>query len=240
MRFSMFTKGALALSALFALAAATTAQAQFKYWNVDSASHAPKTLSATGLYTNISTKAMITSAIPFEVNSALWSDGSAKKRWVLLKTGTKIGFQAMDDYWTYPDSTVFIKQFAIDTVPGDTLNRRIWETRLLILKRQPSPDTSRPDAKADKWFGFSYRWRKNGLDADLVPLDTGFKDTVGWYPAGRGTQRVLKKWVYPSSSDCNECHSNYMSGETHARTVLGFFAAQLNRPSPSNPGVNQI
>jgi len=232
---SMLTKGFL-----FLLGAAGLASAQFKYWNLDSASQAPKTLSATGIYVNLAqNKTMIQAAVPFEVNSPLWSDGSVKKRWVLLKPGTKIGFKAMDDYMDYPDSAVFIKQFAIDTIPGDTTSRRLWETRLLVLKKK-ALDTAQPTKKYDMWYGFTYRWRKDGKEADLVVEEEGLKDTVGWYPAGRGTARVLKKWVYPSRNACLQCHGKAKANAVQPRSVLGFFAAQLNMPSASNPNVNQI
>lgn len=234
MRISILTRGLVVLLGMSGLASA-----QFKYWNVDSLSQAPATLSATGLYVNLAqNKNMIAAAVPFEVNSALWSDGSAKKRWVLLKPGTKIGFKAMDDYFDYPDSAVFIKQFAIDTIPGDTTSRRIWETRLLILKKT-ALDPEQPAKLSDMWYGFSYRWRKNGREADLVPPLENLQDTVGWYPAGRGTARAFKKWVYPSQEGCFKCHGKPKPG-VQARSVLGFFAAQLNRPSLANPAVNQI
>lgn len=234
MHISMLTRGLL-----FLAGTAGWASAQFKYWNVDSASHAPKLLSATGIYVDLSqSKTMIPAAVPYEVNSPLWSDGSAKKRWVLLKSGTKIGFKAMDDYMDYPDSAVFIKLFAIDTVPGDTTSRRLWETRLLVLKKK-ALDPAQPGKLFDFWYGFSYRWRKDGKEADLV-AEEGMNDTVGWYPAGRGTARVLKKWIYPSRDACFKCHHKADANSVQPRSVLGFFAAQLNRPSLANPAVNQI
>src|SRR5688500_12179274 len=121
-------KHAAVLAAL-ALSLPAASSAAFNYWDAADTSKAPRTLSATGIYADIGAGRLIAEAKPFEVNSPLWSDGSHKKRWVLLKQGQSIAFSEHDDYWGYPDSAVFIKQFAIDTVPGDTTSRRRWETR---------------------------------------------------------------------------------------------------------------
>lgn len=56
-----------------------------------------------------------------EVNLPLWTDGSHKQRWVILKAGTSFGFREKDDYWDCPDGAVFFKEFTIDTAWGDLL-----------------------------------------------------------------------------------------------------------------------
>lgn len=96
---------------------------------------------------------MIPEAHYFEVNSPLWSDGSSKKRWVILKAGTSIGYRELDDYWDYPDGAVFVKEFAIDTVAGDSATRVVWETRFLINKKERlDPGSSR---LTDRWHGIA-------------------------------------------------------------------------------------
>lgn len=231
---------AILLLALCALATSATpplAQ-EFRHWNLSDTSEVPRTLSATGLYTDIAARRVIPSATPYEVNSALWSDGAAKQRWFILRPGKSIGFREKDDYWDYPDSTVFVKQFALDTLPGDSSSRVLWETRLLILDKQ-APDPGDPSRKTDAWHGFSYKWRPDQSDADLVP-DTGLRTTLRVWPEGRDRPSRLKKWVFPSRDACMRCHRSEQSGDTHARTVLGFFTAQLNRPSATSPGRNQL
>lgn len=226
---------------LLAMAGLATAQTgTFKYWNVTDTSTIPKTLSATGFYSNIGTKQVIGAATPFEVNSALWSDATIKKRWFILKTGQKITFKENVDYWDYPDSTVFVKNFAIDTVNGDSTTRILWETRFLVLRKLP-PDTATPNIKADRWFGYSYRWRANQQDADLVHQD-GQEASILWYPTGKGAGKVAvkKKWLFPGRDKCLTCHISEGLDSLHGRSVLGFFTAQLNMPSPLTPGINQI
>ena len=216
---------------LLGLAAAASAK-EFRHWDLSDTSKTPKTLSATGLYEDIAAGRLIPSAHAYEVNSALWSDGAAKQRWFILPPGKSIGFKEKDDYWDYPDSTVFVKQFALDTVSGDTSSRVRWETRLLILAKGAT-DPAQPSRMTDTWHGFSYKWRPDQKEADLVP-DTGLRETLRTWPAGRGGPSRLKKWVFPSHTQCMHCHVQ------NGRTVLGFFTAQLNRPSATSPGRNQV
>lgn len=239
---ALFFGLSLAASLGLALAPApASAQAQgFKYWNPAKDSLAPATLSQTGLYVNLAAnnKALISAAVYFDVNSPLYTDASAKKRWVLLKPNTSIGFREAEDYWDYPDSAVFIKQFALDTVAGDSATRILWETRLLILKKE-AIDPNAPAAKIDAWYGFSYRWRKDQKEADLVP-DTGLKASLRWYPQGLGKPAAVKKWLFPSRFQCLDCHRTSESDSGHGRSALGFFTAQLNLPSPLVAGKNQL
>ncbi|MDB5050464.1 MAG: gdhB [Fibrobacteres bacterium] len=223
---------ALFLGALPAFAAA----AGFNYWDPEDTAKAPKSLSATGLYANIKTGKLIDNAHPFEVNTPLWSDDAHKRRWVVLKTGRSIAFDEKDDYWGYPDSTVFVKQFALDSVPGDTTSRRLWETRLMVNKRVVTDSAA--GTRMDKWFGFSYKWNEAQTDAKLVGF-SDVNDSMRTYPEGRGKPVKMKKWVFPAGH-CDRCHVSNASGELHSRSVLGFFTAQLNRPSSANATVNQL
>ena len=69
----------------------------FNYWDATDRTKAPATLSATGVYVNIAAKTLDTSAKYFKVNSALWSDDAAKKRWIILKPGKRIPYNDTAD-----------------------------------------------------------------------------------------------------------------------------------------------
>lgn len=224
------------LTPLAALFLFLPAAAAFNYWDVADTAKTPRTLSATGVYADIRAGRLVAEAKPFEVNSPLWSDGSHKKRWVLLKPGRSIAFREHDDYWGYPDSAVFIKQFAIDTVPGDTASRKRWETRLLINKREIIDDAT--GALMDRWYGFSYKWNAAGTEANLVGF-VDVNDSIRVFPQGRGKPAVMKKWTFPAAR-CDACHVSQQSDGLRTRSVLGFFTAQLNRPSAANPSQNQL
>lgn len=233
---------ALGLSVLTGVQAPNV-HAAFKYWDVtapDSMKLTPATLSATGLYTNIAAaqKVMLTNVYHFEVNSPLWSDGAHKLRWVMNKPGTSITYSEKDDYWGYPDSAIFIKQFAIDTVPGDTTTRLLWETRFLI-NRKEAPDPKIPTVKKDHWYGYSYKWDRNNKEARLIGT-RGADDSIKVFPNGKSKPGVMKKWRFPSREQCAQCHRVDYSDEMHGRSVLGFFTAQLNRPHPDVANINQL
>src|SRR5689334_24570760 len=179
----------------------------------------PKLLSQTGLYRNIGVKATRaisdTSVVAFQVNSALWSDGSHKERYISLLPGTKV-VPTDTSKFTFPDGAVLIKNFLIDTVYGDASgNSRIYiETRFLVYQSS---------ATLKKWSGITYRWRRDQSDAELVDQEFGL-DTV--HNVRLNGQLVGKRWRYPSAMDCAECHKG---DESSKRGTLGFITPQLNR-----------
>lgn len=128
----------------------------------------PKFLSQTGLYRNIDSKATRaisdTSVVAFQVNSALWSDGSHKERFISLLPGSKVMPNDTAKF-TFPDGAVLIKNFLIDTVFGEKSgsSRIFIETRFLVYQAGPS---------GKSWSGLSYRWRRDQRDADLVHPDS--------------------------------------------------------------------
>jgi mono/diheme cytochrome c family protein len=234
----------LILAAVMSLAARATVAAVpsgFKYWNPEDTATIPKTLTAMGLYPGAPGKnaTLIDQAKYYEVNAPLWSDDAKKKRWVIVKPGKTIGFRVDDDYWTYPDSTVFVKEFAIDTVPGDTNTRVLWETRILYLKKQIWDSTDGHISLTDKWYGYSYKWDGNQKEARLLPIG-GSDDQIRFYPDGLKQASRMKKWSFPSRYVCDRCHLSNQSDTIHGRSVLGFFTAQLNRPAPKAPAMNQL
>ncbi len=181
----------------------------------------PRLFSQTGIYSNIQTKVLDTAAKHFEVNSALWSDGTVKDRWIILPPGRQLQYVDTTDAFAYPDSTIFVKLFRFETVAGDTSSRIYWETRLLVKKTDESGN----------WHGFSYKWNAAGTEAHLVDLLSGF-DTVAHLADPQG----YRKWQYPSQMACYDCHRV----RPGTRGVLGFLPAQLKRPSAANPSINQV
>jgi len=195
----------------------------------------PRLLSQTGFYTNMAAKTVTAEAQYYEVNSALWSDGAHKDRWLILPTGSKILFNEKSDYWDYPNGATFVKLFRHDVVPTDTTTRIWWETRVLINKETPTG--------ADSWRGFTYKWITDGSEAHLVPYsaeDTMLNVTFEEFPKGKGQPGHFKKWHFPNRDECMNCHRNENQTEVHGRSVLGFFTAQINRTNKANPTVNQI
>lgn len=217
----------------------------FTYWDPQDTTTVPKTLSLMGLYSSItpSKNTFLPSVNHFDVNSPLWSDGAHKNRWFILKPNTSIGFKLMDDYYDYPDSAVFIKQFDIDTIAGEPSSRVRWETRILFNKKDivDTDAVTKKVNKEDHWYGYSYKWDADQKDAKLIGVKER-KDSIRTFPNGKNQAAVMKKWLFPSRNQCNQCHRVMRDNpnDLHGRSVLGFFTAQLNMPHPDSAKVNQL
>lgn len=161
---------------------------------------APKLLSQTAAFTDLATLSPAPGVMPYEVIQPLWSDGADKRRWIAIPNdgnpntaAEKIGWSETG-HWDFPKGTVMIKHFEI---PG----RRL-ETRFMLL------------GEDDEWFGFTYRWRPDGSDADLLPG-----------PAVEETFTVAGQewtWHFPGRNECSTCHTDA------ANHVLGVKARHLN------------
>ena len=177
----------------------------FRYFDPSVEAEIPTSISASGIYQDLPRKIMVKEAVPYEVNTPLWSDGASKERFLILAPGTHIGFNDSGDYYAYPDGAVFIKNFSLDTLPGRPQSRILWETRVMINKKRNG---------YDMWYGFSYKWRTDQSDADLVP-DEGLDTAItGFYP-GRtadGKTAATKKWSFPKRNQCRLCHVSIAPG----------------------------
>lgn len=108
----------------------------------------PNLLSQTGCFDAKNPKIPLQGLIPYSVNMPLWSDGSAKDRWMALPDGTQI--EILDNQkWKFPQGTVLLKNFRL----GD----RLIETRLLM------------QYGAGEWMGITYEWNEEQTEAYLVP-----------------------------------------------------------------------
>lgn len=116
----------------------------------------PSTLSATGLFADITTGALADGVLAYQPRFELWTDGAEKSRWVWFPPDTRIDTSDMDT-WLFPQGTRFWKEFRRDGI-------RV-ETRLLVK------------TDADEWLALAYRWTEDQQDAVAVPF--GVVDTNG-------------------------------------------------------------
>ncbi len=165
----------------------------------------PKKLSESGLFANVAQHALVPGVIPYSVNASFWSDGLHKERFLALPSGEAIGYKR-NRGWDFPDKTVIVKSFALETEDGQSASRKWIETRFLTKQ-------------GTEWFGYSYRWNDAGTDAELVEskgLDQEF--TI---KSASGERKQV--WHYPSRSECMVCHSRA------ANFVLGLSEVQMNK-----------
>jgi hypothetical protein len=117
----------------------------------------PAKLSETGIYADFGARTLAPGMLEFTPKYPLWSDGSTKRRFLLLPEGSKIDTSAMDD-WSFPVGTKVWKEFT-------TQDGKLVETRLLWKK------------DASTWFEMAYAWLDDESDATAAP--TGVKNARG-------------------------------------------------------------
>jgi hypothetical protein len=83
----------------------------------------PRLLSSRGLYVDIVDKKVVPAALEYSPSYPLWSDGAAKRRWIILPEGASIDTSDMD-HWKFPVGTKAFKEFALD---GKLLETRVIE-----------------------------------------------------------------------------------------------------------------
>jgi hypothetical protein len=158
----------------------------------------PRKLSETGLFASENGLRPHAALIPYSVNAPLWSDGADKERFIALPGDERIGFTEQGA-WNFPELTVLVKTFTIDSPKG----RKPIETRLLTLQR-------------GEWVGYSYAWNDSQTDADLV-------ESAGKSVTFATREKGELSWRYPSRVECMVCHTRA------ANYVLGLSTAQMNR-----------
>lgn len=172
----------------------------------------PAKVSDTGCYSNVNLRRLVEGAIPYNINSALWTDGAAKRRFVVVPEDEVVGYTetgALD----FPVGTLLIKEFLIERVTGNPDSLAIMETRF-FTKRCDVGDCQQP------WQGYSYQWNDEGTDAHLLPDESAVK---AWDITTDGAPAIHEHF-YPSRQECLNCHLPTVGGAN------GPQAAQLNRP----------
>ncbi len=166
----------------------------------------PATLSATGLFADLTDLSPSPGLIPYEPNLTFWSDYAVKRRWFTIPSSSGQMTWQRDANWTYPAGMVLVKHFDIDLTRGNAATRRRLETRVLV-----KGDTG--------FYGVSYRWNDAQTEASLVP-DEGaeFDFTV----TENGVPRT-QHWTIPGRTSCLTCHTPQSGGP------LSFNTRQLNR-----------
>lgn len=144
-------------------------------------------LSETGCANAANPQLPAAAMIPYSVASPLWSDGAEKERYFSLPDNTKIELTNEGDF-LFPVGSVLMKHFKLDD--------RFIETRIFARGELG-------------WQGFSYEWRDDQTDAQLL-MDSKEKSVEGI------------QWQYPSSAQCLTCHTQV------ANFALGLETVQLN------------
>jgi uncharacterized repeat protein (TIGR03806 family) len=186
----------------------------------------PKKLSETGLFASTKDHKPAKGLIPYSVNAPLWSDGLLKERFLALPGESKIDFDAIvypqpapgaPPGWRFPDGTVLVKTFALDTDAGNPASRRRLETRILHYQEIPGAD----EYGEGYWRGYTYLWNDAQTDAELLDGSLDRTYTVKDKDAPGGERK--QTWHFPSRAECTLCHT------LPAKFVLGVNTLQFNK-----------
>jgi mono/diheme cytochrome c family protein len=179
----------------------------------------PRTLAQTGCFADVPRRIPAPGVIPYDINAPLWSDGALKRRMFMLPVGATLKIDPAAPAlgaFAVPVGTVLVKEFLLAARPGDPASAFIVETRFLVKRCEAG-------ACAATWQGYSYQWRPDFREADL--LENGRRAVYVDWPvgdAGAGNAGVHSHG-YPGREECGQCHVDLAGG------VLGLTPAQLNR-----------
>jgi uncharacterized repeat protein (TIGR03806 family) len=180
----------------------------------------PERLSQYGLFVGTgATQEPVEGVIPYDLNSALFSDYALKYRFLKLPPGMHATYSDRDVF-EFPVGTVIAKTFAYPRDARDpSQGSRMIETRIL-------------ERKLEGWIGLPYIWNAEQTEATLE-LAGGMQD-VQWIH-GDGKPRT-NNYIIPNANQCKGCHK---AGETV--TPIGPKARHLNREIAYASGVeNQL
>jgi len=170
----------------------------------------PRVLSATGLFRSTTDLQPAAGLIPYSINAPAWADGAKIDRFLAVPGESQIKYQR-DRGWEFPQGAVIAQTFSLPM--GDGKQHRRIETRLL-------------QRHEGEWFGYSYRWRTDQSDAELVGAsgDSMRLDSASGNSPADAVPGALTEWRFPSRAQCMVCHSLW-----GPRFVIGVSTEQLNR-----------
>ena len=169
----------------------------------------PRTISATGLLDDGGDR--VPGVFSYTLAQPQWEDGASADRLIGLPGEENVMLQR-NGTMLYPEGTTLAKTLYI-TESGKTGYTRL-ETQVMFLENE-------------QWNFYTYAWREDQTDADLVPVEGGLRKIVVDDVLAFGGKREIE-WRYHSRSECRTCHNS-------RATVLGFVLPQLNAYS-GKPG----
>ncbi|HRP12566.1 MAG TPA: SO2930 family diheme c-type cytochrome, partial [Terricaulis sp.] len=174
--------------ALFTYSAAANAPAPVNDAAIMAAQPA-RTLAEYRLFTDAGARAANARVTPYDLNTALYSDGALKFRYVYVPQGARAEYNA-DGVFAFPVGTVLVKTFAYAAdMRRPNENVRFLETRLLIRREAG-------------WVALPYVWNEAQNEARLsvagADVPVRFTDEQG--------QALALDWAVPNVNECRGCH----------------------------------
>jgi len=200
--------GGVALLLALLLVTSATAQAPARVNDAAIMAARPAaTLSAYGFFRDAGAREPSARVTPYDLNTALYSDGALKFRYVYIPAGAQAQYNR-DGVFEFPVGTVLIKTFAFaDDMRAPTEGVRLLETRLLIRR-------------ASGWVALPYVWNEAQTEARYSPIGADLPVSF----TNEDGQGIALDWVVPNVNQCSGCHAR--NGEVEP---IGPSARNLNR-----------
>lgn len=179
----------------------------------------PRRLSQSGLFRDTAKHDPAPGVRRFEINARQWQDYATAEYLIAFPNDSaatdyenKRHF-ANDVNWNPipihpPKDGVLVKTISLEMERGNPASRKRIETQLLHFD-------------GDTIQGYTYAWRDDESDADLVPVDGGEKDLRVKDPIFGGIRP--QTWTFAARAQCGQCHNAW------AGYFLGFNREQLDR-----------
>ena len=193
----------------------------------------PRKLSETGLFADVKRHVPAPGVISFRPNVPQWQDGARAEHFIALPGLSSV--RLFDKprplpgqvFWhnfqmQFPKDAVLVKTISLLAMAGGKCDMKRVETQIL-------------HHDGEDWRGYSYLWRDDQSDADLVPADgaekvvtvpTGLDADNGEFVATSKREQV---WTIHSRNQCMVCHNAW------AEYALAFNIRQLNGMIPNTP-----
>jgi putative heme-binding domain-containing protein len=175
----------------------------------------PTKLSQTGLFQSAKDNLPAVGVVPFNINVRQWQDGATAQHWVAFPGESFANLHAGKG----------------KPLPGnvDWHNFRLHFPKDAVLVRTLSLGGKRVETQilhfdGVDWHAYSFAWRDDQTDADLVPADGAEKEIT--------VDKQQRVWQFHSRTQCMSCHSSW------SEYALAFQPEQLHRPGPD--GRNQL
>ena len=177
----------------------------------------PKTLRETGLFQDVMKHELAEGVQAFEINAPMWHDGATGLRFVAVPGTEPIrDIEGRKALGGTIDWLPYQFHFPKDSVLGKTLTvRKDEKTKLRV-------ETQILHYDGFYWQAYTYAWRDDHSDADLVAADGAEKQIVVDDSRVLGGKRELN-WNFASRTQCLTCHTPW------AETTLAFNVGQLNK-----------
>jgi uncharacterized repeat protein (TIGR03806 family) len=159
---------------------------------VDPAAPPARLISEYNLFKDASRQIPNDGLVPYDLNTPLFSDYTAKHRFVYVSDGLSAEYRDKE-HFLFPAGSVLVKTFSyLNDMRDPAQGERIIETRLLIKTDD------------NQWIGLPYLWKDDMSEATLAVA--GATVDVEWIHSD-GEPRQLN-YIVPNMNQCKQCHEN--------------------------------